>query len=315
MTTSAPTLTTLTPVMAALPAAPATIERIIGLRVSQTRTTQTALLTLQGPNGLRDVRWHTLQTHIPFAIGDLVLASALAAPPDTEGTSLANSRMAHCQPPLVRLRRVSAPCPSVNLLHTSPAHWRLDAIQPWGKTFTALWQSLSAAMRAWFNAVFWQYPSRWHRFLVVPGSLKHHHNRRHGLFMHSIDCALRIQWAAVHDARVDQDVLLMAALLHDVGKAEEYDWDRHGRCWRLSTRGQLIGHRLSTLEWLAAARTTLSTHEAPSEAQAMAVYHAINACHAPDWVGLRAPRTAEAFYLASVDALSGHCDRLRTFHP
>jgi len=62
---------------------------------------------------------------------------------------------------------------------------------------------------------------------------------------------------------------------------------------------------------MTAALDRLSPQDRPDEVKVMAVYHAINASHAQDWVGLPRPRTPEAFYLASADALSGNCELVR----
>jgi len=209
--------------------------------------------------------------------------------------------------------------PDINLLDTVPQSWlpglssdsrmgRADVGVKWVERFRVLWTHLSRPMRAWFNALFWHHPLRLHAFLSAPGSMKHHHARQHGLFVHSVDCAWRALRQAEGDEWVNVDVLLLSALLHDVGKAGEYEWNDHSKQWYLSDRGALMGHRMTGMEWMAAARGSLAVCDTPDEYTAMAVYHAINASNAPDWVGLRAPRTPEAFYLASVDALSGHCD-------
>lgn len=140
--------------------------------------------------------------------------------------------------------------------------------------------------------------------------MSHHHAHAHGLFLHSIDCAVKAARLARDDRHVDMGVLLMATLVHDAAKALEYEWNPARQTWRLSARGELLGHRLGTLEWLSEARCAVPARFQPSETQALALYHAIQACPAPTWVGLPEPRTPEAYYLASVDSLSGRTQLL-----
>jgi 3'-5' exoribonuclease len=202
---------------------------------------------------------------------------------------------------LVKLQRVE---PEVNLFHTVPPQWVSD-VQLLERA-SVLWQDLSPPMQAWFNALFWNEPARFKGFLQAPASMANHHAHVHGLFSHSLDCAERARLLAQWDASVNLDVLTMATLLHDVGKAQEYEWDSYKNSWTLSGRGALVGHKLSGLEWLAAARAFVPN--GVHDSLAMSLYHALTACHAPEWVGLRSPRTPEAHYLASVDTLSGLCE-------
>ena len=76
----------------------------------------------------------------------------------------------------------------------------------------------------------------------------------------------------------------------------------------MSPRGELVGHRLTGMEWLAVARASLAGDMQIQEETALGVHHAIHACHAPAWVGLRSPKTLEALYFGSVDGLSGKRD-------
>lgn len=201
--------------------------------------------------------------------------------------------------------------PDINLLSTVPTTWlpKSSGLEAVGE-LDKWWGALSQPLRAWFNAVFWLHPCRLNRFLLAPGSIKHHHAYPHGLLIHTLDCAQRVFEAAKSDRLVNMDVLVMAALMHDLGKADEYV-GLETSAVRLSDRGALIGHRMTTTEWLSVARSDLPTHLQVDEKIAMAVIHAINASNAPDWVGLRQPRTLEAFYLSSVDGLSGHCDLIK----
>ena len=79
-------------------------------------------------------------------------------------------------------------------------------------------------------------------------------------------------------------MLVLAGLLHDTGKADEYRWVH--RRFELSDRGHLIGHRHTLLEWLAAARAQYRVMV--PEAHYLALIHVLTAAKgAPAWLGLR----------------------------
>jgi len=188
-----------------------------------------------------------------------------------------------------------------SLMATIPQQWGVNANHL--ERVNHYWSQWPEMLRTWFNALFWREPERLRGFLTAPASLKHHHARPGGLIEHSLDCVDRVLAQAQGDTTVNQHVLSFVALLHDVGKAQEYLSSPSGYGVKLSLRGELIGHKLSCLEWLATARAQCGM--TIPENLAMPVYHAITASHAPDYVGLRSPRTPEAFYLSSVDQLSG----------
>lgn len=286
------------------------VERILRLRFSPGHGGAWIAATVCGCHGLRDITWWAETGSGLFKAGQLI--SSL----DLNGFSKPTGRGVDDKTEVVSVVQLDQVDPDINLLETVPNSWlpvvnEGDGID-WVEWFQAFWVNLSRPMRAWFNAVFWHHPRRLHGFMTAPASVKHHHARPHGLFVHSVDCTWRALQCSQADGLVDTDVLVMATLLHDVGKASEYERNHRTQNWRLTDRGALIGHRLTALEWMAAARGVVSREHAPNEQSVLAVYHAINASPAPDWVGLRCPRTLEAFYLASVDSLSGHCDLIRT---
>lgn len=286
------------------------LARVLKLRQLKEGAQLTTLATAWYKGKLTEFTWVQTQPSLVLQSGQLIRFSS--------GHPGASDSMHAIQVQDVRL--AANVDPEVFLLDTVPKSWLPEAkANPGDSTaepspaedLRGMWGTLSRPMRAWLNAVFWFQPMRLYWFLNAPASMNHHHARKHGLFIHSVDCAQRAITAAWHDDLVNTDVLLIAALLHDLGKAGEYAWDETKKRWSLSDRRSLMGHRLTTLEWMVAARGLLSDNDSPTEIETLAVYHAINASNAPDWAGLRSPRTPEAFYLASVDGLSGQCDLIR----
>lgn len=58
------------------------------------------------------------------------------------------------------------------------------------------------------------------RFLTEPASLHHHHSGPHGLFIHSVDVAMRL-FEDVHIESSDKPLAVMLGLAHDLGKLWE----------------------------------------------------------------------------------------------
>lgn len=287
------------------------LARVLKLRQAQDGAQLKTLATAWYQGKLTELTWVQTRPSLVLQSGQLIRFSA-----EHPGASASMHAIK-----VQDVRLAANVDPDVFLLNTVPKSWLPEAKANPGDSaaepspvedLSGMWGSLSRQMRAWLNAVFWFQPMRLYWFLCAPASMNHHHARKHGLFIHSVDCAQRAITAAWHDDLVNTDVLLLAALLHDLGKANEYLWNDTKKCWSLSDRGALMGHRLTTLEWMAAARGLLSDNDSPTEMEVLAVYHAINASNAPDWAGLRSPRTPEVFYLASVDGLSGQCDLIRS---
>lgn len=68
-------------------------------------------------------------------------------------------------------------------------------------------------------------------FFECPGAKKHHHAYRHGLFQHTVEVAevaVSMLECNVEYNDYDMDILIVAALLHDVAKTTEYCIDNAG---------------------------------------------------------------------------------------
>jgi 3'-5' exoribonuclease len=69
-------------------------------------------------------------------------------------------------------------------------------------------------------------------FFECPGAKKHHHDFRHGLWQHTVEVAeysvSMLECNADEYTDYDMDILIVAALLHDVAKTSEYLIDTEG---------------------------------------------------------------------------------------
>jgi 3'-5' exoribonuclease len=77
------------------------------------------------------------------------------------------------------------------------------------------------------------------RFTSAPAGVKNHHAYRGGLLDHVISLMELVTRVAPHYTALDQDMLLMGAFLHDVGKIDELTYERE---LGYSDAGQLLGH-------------------------------------------------------------------------
>jgi len=99
--------------------------------------------------------------------------------------------------------------------------------------------------------------------------------------------------------RLDSDLLLSAAILHDVGKIREFDL---GAEIALSEAGALLGHLALGQQLIAARAARL---EAFPTAKLLALSHCVLAHHGPDGLPGRRFRSAEALALYRLNAVDG----------
>lgn len=208
---------------------------------------------------------------------------------------------------IARLVALARSLPSVDLLSTVPSGWVEDA------TLLArardLVLGLPPSLQALFNEVMWD-GQRFRRFCTGPSSITGHHDGPNGNLRHAVEVAEELQARCASRAYAHAGVGVLAALLHDAGKADEYVLGPDGH-FRLSDRGRLLGHRVTVVEWLAVARSRLDAWEVP-EAEYTALLHCLTALpHMPAWSGIRAPVSVEAILLSLADRLSGVDDLLR----
>lgn len=144
-------------------------------------------------------------------------------------------------------------------------------------------------------------------FRLAPAASRNHHAWLGGLLEHTVSVARLCDAAAAHYGRLDRDLLVTAALLHDIGKMREIGAEPG---FPYTDEGRLLGHILLGLQLVgdAAAKLGLEPH------RRLLLEHLI-ASHQGryEWQSPREPRTLEALvlhYLDDLDAKTNHAMRL-----
>lgn len=134
-------------------------------------------------------------------------------------------------------------------------------------------------------------------FIVCPASQGYHHAYIGGLLEHTVSVASLCVDAALRYDGVDADVLVAAALLHDIGKVDELTFDTG---IGYSDSGRLLGHVVSGAMRLrdAARRVKLDPEVL------LRLEHAVLSHHGElEWGSPKRPSTFEALLLHHIDNL------------
>lgn len=134
-------------------------------------------------------------------------------------------------------------------------------------------------------------------FMLAPGDIKSHHAYLGGLAEHTISVATLCQHACVQHQRLNTDLVLTAALLHDIGKIKEFTIRGH---IKKSREGVLLGHVLLGQRMIEEGLSGLSF---PKEKE-VSLLHAVVSHHGElEWGAAKRPQSAEALLLHHVDNL------------
>ncbi len=124
-----------------------------------------------------------------------------------------------------------------------------------------------------------------------------HHAYLGGLLEHTVAVTTLAQELAVLHPRLDSDLLLCAAIVHDLGKTREFTY---GATIGLSEEGRLVGHIQLGLRLLEARGAGIV-----GEQRMLALAHCVLCHHGPDPAPSRRFASAEALALYRVNALDG----------
>jgi 3'-5' exoribonuclease len=123
-----------------------------------------------------------------------------------------------------------------------------------------------------------------------------HHAYLGGLLEHTVAVATLAVEACTLHPRLNSDVLIAAALLHDIGKTREFEY---GADIALSAEGRLLGHVAIGQRMIAERAAAVGV----PEAKTLAVLHCVLGHHGPDALPSRRFGSAEALALARLNAL------------
>jgi 3'-5' exoribonuclease len=131
-------------------------------------------------------------------------------------------------------------------------------------------------------------------FRRAPCSRAGHHAYLGGLLEHTVAVATLVGELCVLHPRLDSDLLMAAALLHDVGKTREFTY---GAEIGISDDGRMLGHLQIGSELIAGAAAEL-----PGERRT-ALLSCVLCHHGPDALRMRSFPSAEAIALYRLNAL------------
>lgn len=134
------------------------------------------------------------------------------------------------------------------------------------------------------------------RFTRAPAAKSVHHAYLGGLLEHSVSVAELATQVAKHYEGLDTEILVVGALLHDIGKVDEYVYDLY---FDYSDAGRLLGHMMLGLRIVEDKIRNIK--EFPSE-EALVLEHLILSHHGELEKGSpKVPMTREAFILHFAD--------------
>jgi 3'-5' exoribonuclease len=135
------------------------------------------------------------------------------------------------------------------------------------------------------------------QFRRAPCTRAGHHAYLGGLLEHTVAVATLAHEACALHPRLNSDLLVCAAILHDVGKVQEFEL---GAEISLSDQGALLGHLTLGQQLVSQRAASLSQF---SRDKLLALSHCLLGHHGPDGLPGRRFRSAEALALARLNSL------------
>lgn len=154
----------------------------------------------------------------------------------------------------------------------------------------------------------------WQLYTTIPGGRSMHHACRRGLWEHSLfvaRTALSISQLFDEKYGVDISLVVLASLLHDVGKIFEFQLNpATSMVDRYSDRGKLLGHIYMGATWLEKLVSTCFPEDGDLK---LDLIHIILSHHGEYEFGSpKRPKTIEALIVSTCDNLDASCDAVKS---
>ena len=155
---------------------------------------------------------------------------------------------------------------------------------------------------------FWEDPTFAAQYRRAPAAVRMHHAYLGGLLEHSLSTALLAERVAGHYGGIDRDLLVAGAILHDIGKIREFEYQ-----YRIdySDEGRLVSHIVLGLQMVD--EKLAGVDDFPAEA-ALLLKHLIVSHHGTREFGSpEPPKTIEAVLLNYIDEIDSKVNGIREY--
>jgi len=157
-------------------------------------------------------------------------------------------------------------------------------------------------------AAFWEDDDFVRQFKTAPAAKKMHHAYIGGLLEHTLSLALLADRVAEHYGGIDRDMLIAGAILHDIGKTRELEYENR---IDYSMAGRLMSHIVIGIEMIEK-KIAAMNHFPP--VPALLLKHMVISHHGSRELGSpEPPKTLESVLLNYLDEIDAKINGIREF--
>jgi 3'-5' exoribonuclease len=194
---------------------------------------------------------------------------------------------------------------------TDPSDFMLSTERDVDQMFERI-VALSSSLNAWYLkalfSAFWEDESFTAQFKRAPAAKKMHHAYIGGLLEHTLSMAVLADKIAGHYNGIDRDLLVAGALLHDIGKTREFNYDMG---IDYSDEGRLVNHIVIGIQMIEEKMQTIPSFP---EEPALLLKHMVISHHGSRELGSpEPPKSIEAVMLNCIDEMDSRVQAVREF--